>query len=167
MRKLVQLSRKKLLLLTVAFPIVASIISTLTGFNNVDWNSVNMIIIVTWWLSAAHFLNKIHDEFDLTLSKVAGAIMVLILLIDLFYVDIQGSSVESPRYILGLNIVFPLCGFYITYILTRIYGSVIEKHDPSGLALFPNYLFFLIYPIGIWKFQSEIKQKLENEGDIT
>ena len=156
MRILVERTRTELLIATFVIPTLAVIISRVLNFNLIDWNSVALIIVTLWWLTSAISLNKKKNEFDLTLSKIAGTIMVAILIFDLVVLDINGVGTDRTIIITILNILFPLCGFYIVYILTRIHGLTINNHDPSSLELFPNFIFFILYPIGIWKFQPEI-----------
>jgi len=156
MRILVERTRTELLVITFVIPTVAAIISRILNFNLIDWNSIAYLTAILWWLTSANYLNKQKREFDLTLSRIAGGLMIVILIVDLFIMDINGTGIERTSFITILNIIFPICGFYIVYILTRIYGSTVNNHDPSGLELFPNFLLFILYPIGIWKFQTEI-----------
>lgn len=158
MRILVERTRTELLIGSFVVPTIAGIISRILNFNLVDWNSIGLIIVTLWWLTAAINLNKKKNEFDLTLSKIAGTIMIIILTFDLVVMDINGAGTDRTTIVTILNILFPLCGFYIVYILTRIHGSTVNNHDPSGLEIFPNFIFFILYPIGIWKFQPEISQ---------
>jgi len=161
MRILIERTRTELLIATFVIPTLAGIISRIINFNMVDWNSVALIIVTLWWLSSAINLNKKKDKFDLTLSKIAGTIMIVILIVDLVAMDINGIGTDRTAIVTILNILFPFCGFYIVYILTRIHGSTVNDHDPSGLEIFPNFIFFILYPIGIWKFQSEITEAIK------
>jgi uncharacterized membrane protein (DUF485 family) len=156
MRILVERTRTELLIITFVIPTLAAIISRILNFDLIDWTSIAYITAILWWLTSANYLNKQKREFDLTLSRIAGGLMIAILIVDLFIMDINGTGIERTTFITILNILFPISGFYLVFILTRIYGNTINNHDPSGLELFPNYLLFIIYPIGIWKFHAEI-----------
>lgn len=156
MRILVERTRTELLILIFAVPVVAGIISRIVNFNLIDWNSLSLIVVTLWWMTSANYLNKQRGEFDLTLSKIAGTIMIAILITDLLIMDINGLPKERSLFVTALNIPFPLCGFYLVYTLTRVYGSTVNNHEPRGLEIFPNFIYFIIYPIGVWKFQPDI-----------
>ena len=158
MRILAERTRTELLIATFVVPTLAGIISRILNFDLVDWNSFRLIVVTLWWLTAVINLNKKKNEFDLTLSKIAGTIMLVILIFDLVVMDINGVGTDRTIIVTILNILFPLCGFYIVYILTRIHGSTVNNHDPTGLEIFPNFILFILYPIGIWKFQHDITE---------
>lgn len=158
MRILVERTRTELLIIAFVLPTLAAVISRILDFNLVDWNSVALIVVTLWWLTSANLLNKQNGEFDLTLSKIAGTVMIAILITDLLLIDINGVGTERTTIVTILNILFPLCGFYLVYILTRIHGATVNNHEPTGLEIFPNFIFFILYPIGIWKFQNGINE---------
>ena len=154
--------------MTFVFPVVAATSSRLLDVTLFDWNSLALIVVTLWWLTSAINLNKLCKQFDMTLSKIAGSLVIGILIIDLLITDINGLATERTSIVMALNIVFALCGFYLVYMLTRIHGLTINKHDPRGLEQFPNFLLFILYPIGIWKFQPGIVRAIkcqDNNGE--
>lgn len=42
------------------------------------------------------------------------------------------------------------------------YGLAINKYEPKGLELIPYMCFFIIFPIGIWKFQPGIAKLVQS-----
>ena len=143
--------------------IVKLISELLLPIKHIDWISVMYLLITIWWISTIIYLNRSRNEFDITLSRIAAGFMILILIIDAFLYNLHGSIDGN---VLGTtaNVIFPFCGFYLLYILSRIYGLTIENHEPQGLELIMNMILFALFPIGIWKFQDKIKRAIDENN---
>lgn len=164
MKYLITRTKNQLLLLIVIIPIIGNIAFVSLNIQYVHWLSVSALIALVWQLGTIFKLNKqLNNEFDLTITKIAGIAWLALLSISIFRFFLTGfaeSALElnSVWYIIP-GMIVNLFYFYIIYILTRIYTRATTKHDLSGMELFPKYFYFLIYPIAIWKYQNELRKE--------
>jgi len=144
-------------------PVLGNITSYLIGFDKIHWSAVSHIFAILWQMESVLKLNRVlNGEFSLTLSKISFIIWIPFLAI--------GSYKFEPETIMGIltseydvlfvvaSMVINFTYFYMIYILTRMYSRATTGNDLSGIELFPSYFYFLIYPIGIWKYQNQLQQ---------
>lgn len=164
MQYLITRTKNQLLLLIVIIPVIGNIAFRLLNIQYVHWLSVSALIALVWQLGTIFKLNKqLNNEFDLTITKIAGIAWLALLFISIFRLFLAGfaeSALELNSFLFIIpGMIVNLFYFYIIYILTRIHTRATTKHDPSGIELFPKYFYFLIYPIAIWKYQNELRKE--------
>jgi hypothetical protein len=160
MNYLVKRTKYQLLFITIGIPFIGYILSSLLSISNIEWFSVSYMILPLWWLSAVNHLNSIGKKFNLLFSNIAGIFVFSIFFLDAFFFEMNWKSTNEYLLIV-INIATPLLAYYLLYILTRIYGLTINNKEPKGLEIFPTFLWFVIFPIGIWKYQNNIRNILE------
>lgn len=163
MNYLASKSRNELLLIMLVIPVLGSLASYLFGIDKIYWPAVGYLIAFLWQMESILKLNRVlKGEFSLTITKIAFIIWIPLFLIGTYKFDPETmlSIVTSDYYnfFVVSGMIINLTYFYVIYILTRMYSRATTGYDLSGVELFPTYFYFLIYPIGIWKFQNHIQQ---------
>jgi hypothetical protein len=167
MNYLTSKNRKELFLIIILIPVIGSLISKALNIHYINWISFAHLTALIWQFETILKLNRtLKGEFSLTLTKIGFSIWIPLLLISLYnfkpetIFNLMNGAFSFVFVIIGM--VVNLTYFYVIYILTRMHSRVTTGHDLSGLELFPTYFYFLIYPIGIWKYQNELRE-MENE----
>lgn len=129
----------------------------------IHWLSISGLVALLWQLGTIFKLNALlNNEFDLTITKVIGATWSVLLIISVFRFflnDLAEATLGLDRGWFVISVMtINLSYLYISYMLTRLYMLATTGRDPSGLELFPTYLYFLIYPIAIWKYQDTLQR---------
>jgi len=165
--------RSELYLIIIIIPLVGSLISKALNIEYVNWISFAHLAALNWQFETILKLNRIlKKEFNLTLTKVSFSICILLLLVSLYnfkpenIFNIIDSDFSTAFLIVGM--IANLSYFYVIYVLTRMYSRATTGDDLRGFKIFPTYFYFLVYPIGIWKYQNhmmelESKIRLQHE----
>lgn len=159
-------NRIELLLIILVIPVLGSLTSYFLGFDKIHWSTVAHLIAILWQFESILKLNRVlRGEFSITLTKISFVIWIPFFATSIYKMEPETllnfvtGKYSTVLVIAGMavNLIY----FYMIYILTRMFSRATTGRDLSGIELFPSYLYFLIYPIGIWKYQNQL-QKLEN-----
>ena len=163
MNYLTSKNRIELLLIIIVIPVLGSLASYFLGFDKIHWSTVAHLIAILWQFESILKLNRVlKGEFSITLTKISFVIWIPLFTLSAYKMEpetmLNFVNGEYSTVFVIAGMAVNLTYFYIIYILTRMYSRATTGHDLSGIDLFPSYFYFVIYPIGIWKYQNQLQE---------